>query len=410
MKSKSLILRISETEKKCLERKSALLNISVSNLLRQGAHSYFPIANKIDADKILSAYQEGDDEDKQELVDIVFHYYRLTGYPHNVLSDKKLISTMQSLSKTKPVLIEDNHLQVNTCGIALANHFHPHMVAVKCKSGKRTAHELYHNDELFKDAIKRWMDLDKKPNPHGIRRILRTRDGVGNVVNFKPAIAQYFYKNYCPDGGKVLDHCAGYGGRLAAAISCDKKIHYHGIDPDSDTASGNMKMAAFFKKQRDLGGRLWDFTFSFDLGCAEDVMPALPEKSYDLALTSPPYFSQEEYSNEPDQSYIRYPNYVDWRDKFLTVIVRESRRLLKDGGYLILNVKNYKDRAIADDVSLIAEQCGFSLFKTYQQRLSNSEYHRSDGNTWHTEPVFVFRSFFRDKETPISLGEELFPH
>lgn len=386
-KNKNHLLRISDYESNLISFKSKLLGLSKSKLFRESALSYW--SDSFDAQAVLDLYQKT--ENKELLVSVIESYFRKNGYPYTQLNSTQLQQEMQKISKTKSPLLDDAHLQMNTVGLALANYFHPHMIKVKCREC-RSPYEQFKDESLFKDAINRWMELGKKPDSSGLRRILRTRDGVRSVVNFKPAIAKYFYDTYAHENGKVLDPCAGYGGRLSGCIAANKNIFYHGIDPDGYTATGNTKMAGFFMKQYNIfNEREYKFRFRFDLGCAEDVMPGLETSSYCLIFTSPPYWNIEKYSKNPDQSYLRYPEYDLWRDRFLRKILTESIRIAKDDGHIVFNVKNYKKIPIATDLCNMAKELGLKLIKTYQMRLANSEFHRKSGEpTWHTEPIFVF--------------------
>lgn len=378
-KTTNCLIRLSKQDNAVLECKSRIGGMSKSQLIRNASLAYWP--SVLNADTILAAYKQTDDA--EIIAKAVAEYYHRSGYPHNKLSETSLRKEMIKLSKTKDPLLPDNHLQINSVGLTIANHFHPHMVKIKCVGGKRTAYEQFEDINFLEDAVRRWMELGKKPNSSGIRRILRTRDGVRSVVNFKPAIAKYFYDNYCLAGGLALDPCAGFGGRLAGCIASNKDIQYHGIDPQSETAVGNMELAGFYSEE-------WNFRYRFDLGCAEDIMPDLPDNSYDLIFTSPPFFDVEKYSDSPTQSYVRYPTYDKWKDGFLRPLVKEAARLVHKNGHVIINVKNYKRMAIADDMCNFAVKYGLQLHKTYQMKLSNLEYNRQE-STWHTEPIFVFR-------------------
>jgi len=387
LKSRNCIIRLSEQDDIIIECKSRLGGISKSKLMRDASLVYWP--TNFDADAILSLYKQS--EDKQTLVKAIAEYYHRSGYPHNRLNNQTLSKEMIKLSNTKDPLLSDNNLQVNSTGLTIANYFHPHMMKVKCANSKRTPYEQFSDIVLLEDAINRWMELGKKPNPSGVRRILRTRDGVRSVVNFKPAIAKYFYDNYCPVGGLVLDPCAGFGGRLSGCIASNRGICYHGIDPQSNTAIGNMKLASFYADHwRSIGGRRWKFGFRFDLGCAEDIMPSLPDNSYDLIFTSPPYFNTEQYDTSLSQSYLKFPTYDLWREGFLFRVLSESFRMVRDSGYILINVKNYKRYPIASDVLEFAKKLGLVLHKTYHMRLSNLEYNRQGEVKYHTEPIFVF--------------------
>ncbi len=131
-----------------------------------------------------------------------------------------------------------------------------------------------------------------------------------------------------------------------------------------------------------------------DMGCAEDIMPTLPSNSYDLIFTSPPFFNVERYSRQPSQSYIRYPSYAMWLEKFLFVVLRESARVMKEDGHIVINLKDYDRMPIASDcVAFCNQELGLKLIRTFKMRLANSEYHRNKEKNslmYHTEPVFVF--------------------
>ena len=390
-KNKTCLLRMTERDLSLFSAKASILGTDKSKLFRDGAFCYW--GNKdIDAEDLLQRYKAGTDDEQRIIVDLLFENYRRKGYPYRVLTEHQLQHEMESLSHTKSPVLDDDHLQTNMTGLSLANHFHPHFVKVRCLSRYLSPYECFSDDDRFKDAIRRWLELGNKPTPSGLRRILRTRDGVRSVVNFKPAIAKYIYDTYCPRNGKVLDPCAGYGGRLAGAIGSNKGIHYRGIDPHGPTAIGNMCMADFYSRRYELTGRVWNFGFGFELGCAEDIMPSMPDESFDCILTSPPYHNVERYSDEPTQSYLKFPVYDLWRDGFLSPVIRESFRVLKSGGYFVLNIKNYKHMKIADDACQLSASCGFELQKTYQMRLPNSEFHRhEDEAKYHAEPIFVFK-------------------
>ena len=394
-KTKTCLIRLSEMDNAVFDVKSAVLGINKSKLFRNAAFHYWNgTSSDKSAEKLLDLYQNGDEDQKNIIVEIVFQSLRQHGYPHNKLSRDQLIRAMFSLINTKDPLLEDNHLQTNTTGLSLANYFHPHMVSVRCLDRYESPHGLFLDDDGLRGAIGRWMDIGRKPTMGGIRRILRTRDNIRSVVNFKPAISLFLYRTYTHNNDRCLDPCMGYGGRLCGAIAANKNLSYHGIDVDSKTCIGNSRLAGFYYEQynNDIENkRMWNFKFKMDLGCAEDIMPTLSSESYHLLFTSPPYFQVEKYSNNPNQSYLRYPIYEEWRNKFLFALIKESFRLCKIGGHLILNLKDYKKHPLATDACRYAESIGFKLIRTYQQRMSNSEYHRRKGEpTFHTEPIFVW--------------------
>ena len=389
-RNSNIILRVSDVENNIINIKSKLFNRKKSDLLRQSVFSYWEnLSDTKHFKELLTLYQQGDFNKKEQVVELLFRYYRESGFPHNILTKEHRENRMNRIISSKKVLLDNDNLQMNHQGIDLANYYHLHMMEAYYSRGENSPIETFNNDDRLKDCINRWLELGKIPNSAGMRRILKTRNGTRGVGNFKPVIAKFIYDNHCPQDGKALDPCAGYGGRLAGCIASGKNILYHGIDPNGKTAVGNMKMANFFSTQYDmLEQRIHDYRFRFDLGCAEKIMPTIKEK-YDIVFTSPPYFNVEIYSQHSDQSCNRYQEYQDWLNKFLWVLVDESKRILKDDGKLIINIKNIEKYKIANDLCSYCNK-DWELEKTYHMRLANNEFNRNGKDTHHTEPIFIF--------------------
>src|SRR5262249_14340658 len=92
--------------------------------------------------------------------------------------------------------------------------------------------------------------------------------------------------------------------------------------------------------------------------------------SVDLAFTSPPYFEGngivENYSDEPTQSHIKFPDLEGWLEAFIGQTIRNSYVALKPGGILALNVSD----ELAEPVTDQAVKNGFVPFETLRLRLS----------------------------------------
>lgn len=381
MKNKTMLLRIDEEFEHLINIKSNLLKTDKSKLIRESVYGYWE-DRKYDPKTLFETYQNNPDL-RPHIIKLIAKFLRKNGYPYNHLNKIQLQNEMNKLQKTKSPLLENNILQLNTVGLVIANHFHHEMYKVKYNRYK-SPWEQFADDSLLEDTVNRVFELNRLPTFTNIRKMLKTRDGVKSAVNFKPVLAKYFYDNYCPDNGIVLDPCAGFGGRLTGCISSNKGISYIGIEPHGKTYIGNARLASCYALE-------WKFKYSAILGCAEDVMRDLVSNSYDLVFTSPPFFDTERYSQDKNQSYIRYPEYGQWRDGFLRPLIENAFRLLKDGGYFILNIKNYKNRLIADDSNVIADGCKFKLIKTYQIKMANLEYGLKQEKKWHSEPVFVWQ-------------------
>jgi tRNA1(Val) A37 N6-methylase TrmN6 len=182
----------------------------------------------------------------------------------------------------------------------------------------------------------------------------------------------------------VLDFSAGYGGRLLGCLPLDR--HYVGLDPCRAQVRGLREMAGRLGALAPVRAR-----WSIHRACAEDFLPSLAAGSFALVFSSPPYFDRERYSEEPSQSYIRYPTYEGWLRGFLAPVLRECRRVLRPGGHLVVNVADVNGYRLTDDALRLASR-HFTHARTLRLRLGHKPYLRGPaGGAFKYEPVFVFR-------------------
>ena len=207
--------------------------------------------------------------------------------------------------------------------------------------------------------------------PMNVFRALRAM--VMTPSNFRPAIAKRLVEDFSPVGGLVLDPCAGYGGRAVGTLAAGRR--YIGVDP-------HPKAGTSFQKLRDL----LNVDLTFLNQPIEDV--DFGDLQADLVLTSPPYFSVERYSNDPTQSWVRYPTWDLWLSRFLSVLLAKSFNSLVPGGRMLLNVADVqvggKFLPLVKEAIQLAEGCGFHHDGTLEMRLGTF------GNRRRMEPILVF--------------------
>ena len=212
-----------------------------------------------------------------------------------------------------------------------------------------------------------------------LRTFGHTRPG---YPTFALLLPKHSTERYSSPGRKVLDFSAGYGGRLLGCIAagCD----YVG-SPCAQQIEGLERMVAALTQ---LG--LVSSSVQLRQLCAEDAMQKKMMTVSPMIFTSPPYFDLEKYSGKSTQSYVRYPDYELWRDRFLNKVIEQSNQILQPGGHLILNVNDVDRAPIATDTVAFAHRW-FDLQATYSLRLSLLPYNRSHlTNTYRYEPILVF--------------------
>jgi len=320
-----------------------------------------------------------------ELIESTLQYYRTRGFPfYNLTSTEKQAKLNQLLNCDHTCLICNNVIRQTMHGLSVAWSFHPHAWEVQCGT-MMTPMEVFESDTNFRKAIQKRLKYGTgRLTDASIRKGLRSFSGAQSVSNFRPSAAAAIYHTYLPeDGGTIWDMSAGYGGRLLGAITCDRVARYIGTDPCAKTMEGLRQMNS------ELGRDNLKVALC-EVG-SEDFLPE--RNSLDLCFTSPPYFDTEKYSDEPTQSYIKFPGKTDWLHRYLGATLNNCRRGLRPEGRLIINIANVKSYpTLEQDFIKLAISTGWTLETTLYLALSKMMGTRQVGGEKHKyEPVFVFQ-------------------
>ena len=140
-------------------------------------------------------------------------------------------------------------------------------------------------------------------------------------------------------------------------MTYDKKINYYiGIDPNKHLQSGYNNMIRIFLPKSSHS------KYQMINGCAEDEISLL-DKNFDLVFTSPPYYDLEKYSDDENQSIIKYKNFEEWYNNFLLKSMRDAFDKLENNGIMAININNTKKYNIID--KLIKDMVGTPHSKFY---------------------------------------------
>jgi len=156
------------------------------------------------------------------------------------------------------------------------------------------------------------------------------------VNEFPPHVARDLYQSFSAQ--RILDPCAGWGGRMIGAASCGS--FYHGFEPSTKSFAGLQQLGTFLKS----------FNTGFDF-----IVENLPfedsvlTEQYDIAFTSPPYFDTEKYANEPTQAAIRYPSFEAFTNGFYLPMVRKAIKHSKNGLIINIGSRRYPMRKVLSD-------------------------------------------------------------
>lgn len=211
--------------------------------------------------------------------------------------------------------------------------FNPHRLDTRRKDSKYTILEACRTEKFRQQLAKAiiWRQSRGRKSDLLYNTLATNVADAGFVQEFPPLMARKIAKSLkIKRTDRILDPCAGWGGRLVGLSTvCD---NYTACEPQTQTYNGLVKLADFLR------------TFNHDLNTNiinkpyEDTVNQLQDNSFDLAITSPPYFDTELYSQEPTQSYIRYNTIDKWADLFFLPLVQNTILKLKPNKPFVLNI------------------------------------------------------------------------
>lgn len=201
--------------------------------------------------------------------------------------------------------------------------FNPHRYSTPTKKSKSII-AAFHDDNFLSGLARATLFKEAKVKECLYQVLQLGINGIQYVNEFPP----YISRDYCVgfSAKTVLDPCAGWGGRMIGVASVGG--FYHGFEPSTKTYNGLIELGNFLKLFKT------GFDFIVENKPFED---AILEKDYDLAITSPPYYDTERYSDEPTNSCNRYDSFDSWCSGFYIPMIEKTISHVKD---FIINVGN----------------------------------------------------------------------
>lgn len=158
-------------------------------------------------------------------------------------------------------------------------------------------------------------------------------NGTVYINEFPPHLARDMAFKYSLNReSKILDPCAGWGGRMigfsvvAGSYTC--------YEPSTLTAQGLKRLSDFISSANP--------HFTTNINCQPYEDSDETPNHYDFAMTSPPYYDTEHYSDEETNSLNRYKTFDLWCEGFYLPLVDKTIRQLKPGSPFIINIGDRK--------------------------------------------------------------------
>ena len=315
----------------------------------------------------------------------LFLYYRATGFPNYKRSFNDITKRFNKIKSIN----EQSYFNSDIKTIKKYSYFNgflfsyfPHWIEVQC-GNSWSLKQCWDNDEKLKSLIKKTLIWVQKHNEKWTENRIRQNSKIfcsgQTVSNFSPVAAKYLYNTY-GGKGRILDMCCGWGGRLFGfyGSNCES---YIGFEPSMKTYVGLQHL------DRDLSNQIpYKNVRLINDGIENLSRYSWINHNIDFAFTSPPYFDCEKYSEEPTQSYIKYPTKESWLNGFLLGMFQNVRKVLKDNGKMAINISNTSLHNWIEDGCLeMATRASFKLVDTLHYEMSGM------GNKSNkTEPIFIF--------------------
>jgi|694.fasta_scaffold41634_3 hypothetical protein len=285
------------------------------------------------------AWTKADDAGKVLIQQEVFDIYRTKNIlPITYYSLEGCEEELKNLT-SKSVLLKNKQIPTGmTAGQSFSRFWFPNMQDAKTFNYSEVSlRHRFNNDKKLKAAIqicyKHRNEGDKAVLPQSIRRALDLTGG-GTIQNFKTLNARAIYEYICPNMfGNVLDFSSGYGGRMLGSMTSNMRYNYTGIDPNTSTYVGLDALGSMLNDLSIGNG------YQMNHCCSEDF--DAPEKSFDAAFSSPPYFNLEIYSDEETQCMNRYNNLDAWFDFYVEPTLTMLYKVLVDNAIYAVNIADY---------------------------------------------------------------------
>jgi DNA modification methylase len=191
-------------------------------------------------------------------------------------------------------------------------------------------------DELIRRSVRDWRRLTNETGHTGTRAetMRADHDSVYTGTNsvFPAPLVEWILLRYAPPGGKILDAFAG--GPPRAVVSSIMGYEYTGVEIRQEQIDENKAVL----KELALGGSVYIHADSRFIA----THPSLDVNSFDMALTCPPYYDLEQYS-DLDADLSNASSYWEF-NAGMSMCAHSHYPLMKPGAFVCIVVGPFRDK------------------------------------------------------------------
>lgn len=209
--------------------------------------------------------------------------------------------------------------------------FNPHRLETDTQKDDLSVFESLQYDDKLNGLARLYLyNLENGVNDAFYQAIQRGYQNIQYVNEFPPIVARNIISDLSIVNTVkyVLDPCAGWGGRMIGCASLGN-VHYVACEPSTKSYEGLMKLGEWLHTLQP--------TFTYELYHTPYEDLDINTK-FDIALTSPPYYNTEHYSDEKTNSLNRYNTLEEWVYGFYKPLILNTVSRLKDNAVFVLNI------------------------------------------------------------------------
>lgn len=208
-----------------------------------------------------------------------------------------------------------------------------------------TTTTIWHVDELIKKRVRDWKRITGETGHTGARNEVFRADHdsvyTGTHSVFPAPLVEWILVRYGgAPGGKVLDAFAG--GPPRAIVSSIMGYEYHGFEIRKEQIEENMGILR----------RLGLDNVHYHLADGRLLNVGVDPSSMDVAITCPPYFDLEVYSDHPDD-ISTFKTYAEF-NAAMYLSAEAHRPLMKPGAFVCIVVGPIRDKKTGEMIDFRA--------------------------------------------------------
>lgn len=211
------------------------------------------------------------------------------------------------------------------------------------KAWFQTTTTVWRVDEMIRRSVRDWKRLLDENGHTGSRAesFRADHDSVYTATYsvFPAPLMEWILVRYGgPIGGKVLDAFAG--GPVRAVVSAIMGMHYHGVEIRQEQIDENLAVVSKLGLEDNVSYYCSDARFLDEMKAGK--LAEHYEGPFDVAITCPPYYDLEQYSDQ-DDDLSNAGNYAEFNaGMFLSALGHYDH--LKPGAFVCIIVGPFRDK------------------------------------------------------------------